>query len=81
MRPGDEPEREEAATRVMPAIAGGSPELDEGAAAQRVTGVRCKAIIGFTILAAAVTVVFGVYPDPLVDFAEAAGEALAASAP
>ncbi len=41
MRGGDETEREEASTRVMPAIAGGSPEADaEPEPPQRVTGVR-----------------------------------------
>ena len=74
MRPGGEDERSEAKTGVMPAIAGGSPEADG-----RVDGTRCKAIVGLTILAALATVVFGVYPDPLVNFAEQAGEALGAS--
>jgi NADH-quinone oxidoreductase subunit N len=75
MRPGAE--RDEASTRVMPAIAGGSPEADaEPAPAPRVTGANCKVILGLTVLAAAATVFFGVYPDPLTDFAEAAGEAL-----
>ncbi len=65
----------------MPAIAGGSPEADAEPEPprRRRPGVRCRVIIGLTILAAAATVFFGVYPDPLTDFAEAAGEALAAN--
>ena len=54
-----------------PAIAGGSQEADAAAA-----GARCRAILGLTVLATAATVVFGIVPDPLVDFAEAAGEAI-----
>jgi len=84
MRPSvdAEEDRSEARTQVLPALAGGSPEADdepEPPARSRPTGVRCKVIIGATILVAAATVVFGVYPDPLVDFAEAAGEAISVS--
>ena len=78
MRGGEEAGREEAATRVMPAIAGGSPEADAEPEPRRVTGARCKVILSLTVLVAAATVVFGVYPDPLTDFAEAAGAALGA---
>jgi NADH-quinone oxidoreductase subunit N len=56
-----------------PAIAGGSPDAD----AERPPGTRCLMIVVPTILAAAATVAFGVYPDPLVDWASAAGESLA----
>jgi NADH-quinone oxidoreductase subunit N len=78
---GADDERPEAAAGTVPAIAGGSPEADREAKPEResdrrVTGARCKTIIGLTILAALATVVFGVYPDPLVEFAEEAGEAL-----
>ena len=41
-------------------------------------GTRCMLIIVPTILVAAATVVFGIYPDPLVDWASAAGESLGA---
>ena len=53
--------------RVVPAIAGGSPELD-GSTGPRLGGVRCPVIIGLTVLAAAGTVFFGFIPSPLVDF-------------
>jgi NADH-quinone oxidoreductase subunit N len=56
----------------LPAIAGGSPEADavpRGAS-------RCGLVVGAGILCAAATVAFGVYPDPLVDWASAAGESL-----
>jgi NADH-quinone oxidoreductase subunit N len=66
MRPGAEP-----ADGAMPAIAGGSQAADA-----LVTGARCKAIIGLTVLAAAATVFFGVIPSPLVDWAANAGEAI-----
>jgi NADH-quinone oxidoreductase subunit N len=56
-----------------PAIAGGSPDAD----AARPLGTRCLLILVPTVLAAAATVVFGVYPDPLVDWASAAGESVA----
>jgi NADH-quinone oxidoreductase subunit N len=56
-----------------PAIAGGSPDAD----AERPPGTRCLMIVVPTIIAATATVAFGVYPDPLVDWASAAGESLA----
>ncbi len=68
MRPASEP------AGPMPAIAGGSQEAD---AASR--GARCRAIVVLAILAAAATVVFGVVPSPLVDWASQAGSALAES--
>ena len=55
----------------MPAIAGGSQEADEA-----VRGTRCPAIIGLTLLATAATVFFGVIPQPLVDWAAHAGDAI-----
>ncbi len=54
-----------------PAMAGGSQAADAAA-----TGARCKAIIGLTLLAAAATVFFGFIPDPLVNWAENAGQAI-----
>jgi NADH-quinone oxidoreductase subunit N len=72
MRPS--PDR---AAAPMPAIAGGSPEADdEPAPAPRNDGARCRVIIACAIVAAIGTVAFGVYPEPLTEFAEAAGEAL-----
>jgi NADH-quinone oxidoreductase subunit N len=55
----------------LPAMAGGSPEADPAP-----SGVRCRAIIALTALAAAATVFFGVIPSPLVEWAEAAGESI-----
>jgi NADH-quinone oxidoreductase subunit N len=80
MGPGEAPERR--AVGGVPAMAGGSPEADAERERTGVTpaGTRCRVIVGLTVLAAATTVFFGVVPAPLTDFAEAAGEALAASA-
>jgi NADH-quinone oxidoreductase subunit N len=58
----------------MPAIAGGSQEAD--AAAIRVTGARCRVIVGLTLLAAAATLFFGIIPSPLVEWSANAGEAI-----
>jgi len=66
MRPGAE-----RVPGAMPAIAGGSQEADEA-----VRGTRCPAIIGLTLLATAATVFFGVIPQPLVDWAAHAGDAI-----
>jgi NADH-quinone oxidoreductase subunit N len=81
MRPGTQPEPEGAD---VPAIAGGSPEVDAEPAevspsSVRRTdpGIRCRVIIALTVLAAAATVFFGVIPAPLVDWAENAGQAIA----
>jgi NADH-quinone oxidoreductase subunit N len=65
MRPSeaDEPGGE------LPAMAGGSPEADRAG--------RCWTILAITTLAAAATVFFGIIPSPLVDWASAAGDALA----
>ena len=37
---------------------------------------RCALVVGAGVICAAATVAFGVYPDPLVDWASAAGESL-----
>ena len=75
----------EAEHRVLPAMAGGSPEADpddleaRGPAPVpiRIGGLRCPVIIGLTVLTAAATVFFGVIPAPLVDFVSNAGESIA----
>ncbi|HZA88683.1 MAG TPA: hypothetical protein VE401_00480, partial [Solirubrobacterales bacterium] len=72
MRPAAEP----APGEELPAIAGGAPEADVDAAT-RPLGTRCMLILVPTIAAAGATVVFGIYPDPLVDWASNAGESLA----
>jgi NADH-quinone oxidoreductase subunit N len=57
---------------------GGTPGERPSTSAEPVApGIRCRVIIGLTILAAAATVFFGVVPTPLVDWAENAGEAIA----
>ena len=66
MRPGDEPAPADGAG--LPAMAGGSPEAD------RTT--TCRAIVVLAAIAAAATVVFGIIPSPLVDWAVRAGESL-----
>ena len=58
----------------MPAIAGGSPEAD--AAPRRRTG-RCVLIVGSAIACATATVVFGIAPSPLIDWASHAASSLA----
>jgi hypothetical protein len=72
----------------MPAMAGGSPEADNDPiplaaevtpgrdAAGRPSGGRCPLVLVPTGIAAAATVVFGIVPSPLVDWASNAGEAL-----
>src|SRR5688500_12545630 len=74
----------EAEHRVLPAMAGGSPEAtaedfaDPPRVPVRIGGLRCPVIIGLTVLAAAATVFFGVIPAPLVDFVSGAGESITA---
>jgi NADH-quinone oxidoreductase subunit N len=68
MRPGPSP----APAEPMPAIAGGSPEADaipRGAS-------RCGLIVGSALLCGAGTVVFGVAPSPLIDWASHAAGSL-----
>jgi NADH-quinone oxidoreductase subunit N len=57
----------------VPAIAGGSPEAD---VIDPDAGRRAY-LLGPAAIAAAATVFFGIIPQPLVDFAEHAGAALA----
>lgn len=57
--------------RILPAMAGGSPELD-GA-------MRSRTIVGLAIVAAAASVFFGIIPSPLVDFVAGAGESITSS--
>jgi len=85
MRAGDEP----VAAPGLPAMAGGSPEADVEAGSSLGAGVtpgrdpagepsggRCPVVLVPTALAAAATVVFGIIPSPLVDWASNAGTAL-----
>jgi hypothetical protein len=77
------------ASAEMPAMAGGSPQADESVAgpievvpgralAGGPSGGRCALVLGVTVIATAATVFFGVIPSPLVNWASAAGESLAA---
>ncbi len=78
--PGETP-----STREVPAIAGGSPEAEDEAAAapsEAALGAsRCWVILGLAALAAAATIFFGVIPSPLVHWASHAGAALSGSFP
>jgi NADH-quinone oxidoreductase subunit N len=81
----------EAGHRVLPAMAGGSPEAGEAEDPpspppppeppidRSVGGIHCPVIIGLTIIAAAATVFFGIIPAPLVDFVSGAGESISAA--
>ena len=70
------------APKARPAMAGAAPEAGAGAAPVRdeaaPSGGRCWLVIGVTLIATAGTIVFGIAPSPLVDFAEHAGESIAA---
>jgi NADH-quinone oxidoreductase subunit N len=70
MRPEPGPETPPAAP--MPAIAGGSPEAD----ARPLGASRCGLVVGAGLICAAATVAFGVYPDPLIDWATHAAGSL-----
>jgi NADH-quinone oxidoreductase subunit N len=59
-----------------PAIAGGSSEADVAAAAARPRPLIQVEVLFVAIVFAAATVVFGIYPDPLLQVASHAGEAL-----
>jgi NADH-quinone oxidoreductase subunit N len=69
-----QPDPAAAPVDAMPAIAGGSPEAD--AASRRGTG-RCVLIFGSAIACATATVVFGIAPSPLIDWASHAASSLA----
>jgi NADH-quinone oxidoreductase subunit N len=60
--------------RVLPAMAGGSPETDG-----LFPGVRCRVIVAFAIVAAAASLFFGIVPQPLVDFVSGTGAAISSS--
>jgi NADH-quinone oxidoreductase subunit N len=62
-----------APAEAMPAIAGGSPEADvipRGSS-------RCGLVVGSALLCGAATIVFGVAPSPLIDWASHAAHSLA----
>jgi NADH-quinone oxidoreductase subunit N len=72
MRPSARP----APGEELPAIAGGAPGAEATVREGRPLGTRCGLILVPTIVAAAATVGFGIYPDPLVEWAANAGESL-----
>jgi NADH-quinone oxidoreductase subunit N len=57
----------------LPALAGGSPELD--AAGAPTSGVQGE-VVFVALLAAAATIFFGIIPQPLFDLVHHAGSAL-----
>ena len=78
------------APKLSPAIAGGSPDAAGEDAARRTvrsgraisggpSGGRCALVLGAMLIATTATIVFGIVPTPLVDFAVHAGESLAAT--
>ena len=72
MRPGAQPNTAE--RRVgegLPAIAGGAPEADAA------TGSRV--LIALAVVAGAATIFFGIFPSPLVDWAQHTGASIAAA--
>ena len=58
----------------LPALAGGSPELDEQPALQ---GTAQPEVLLVALLAAAATIFFGIVPQPLFDLVHHAGTSLA----
>src|SRR5262249_19835215 len=84
MRPGPEAAAE-ATAQPVPAIAGGAPDADassstpgsalESGGIPRGAG-RCGLVVGAGLLCAAATVVFGVVPSPLIDWASHAAQSL-----
>ena len=85
MRPEGPPVKEP-----LPAIAGGAPLSPVGGNEPGAADVsfpkpppegplgasRCALVVGAGVICAAATIAFGVYPDPLVDWASAAGQSL-----
>ncbi len=78
MRPGA---ASETTSGALPAMAGGSQEADAQARTAERSGARSRTIVVLACVAAASTIVFGIVPSPLVEWASEAGAALAASLP
>lgn len=65
-----------------PRIAGGAPREGEQEPGTIPPGAsRCALVVGVGVVCAAATLAFGIYPDPLVDWATEAASALASSIP
>ena len=69
---GDGSSREDREDRPRPS----GPVLAGRALRGGPSGGRCSLVVGATIIAAAATIVFGIAPSPLVDFAENAGSSI-----
>jgi NADH-quinone oxidoreductase subunit N len=64
-----------AAAGALPALAGGSPELDAELETRRAAGTAPE-VVFVAVLAAAATIFFGILPQPLFDLVSGAGGAL-----
>jgi NADH-quinone oxidoreductase subunit N len=73
------PEPGAAPAEPMPAIAGASPEADATTAPRgSIRGAsRCGLVVGAALICGAATIVFGVAPSPLIDWASHAAGSLA----
>jgi NADH-quinone oxidoreductase subunit N len=71
------PAPEPSAATPLPALAGGSPELDDDAALQRSESGAHFEVTLVAVLGGAATIVLGVVPQPLFDLVHHAGGALA----
>ncbi len=73
---GDAPESPaEGAEDALPALAGGSPELDEPAPPQPLGGVQPEVAL-VAILAGGATLFFGIFPEPLFNLVHGVGSGL-----
>jgi hypothetical protein len=59
----------------LPALAGGSPELDVADTAQPISGSQPE-VLFVAVLAGAATIFFGIVPQPLFDLVHHAGSSL-----
>jgi len=73
MREGPAGEAQVPPAGALPAIAGGSPELDEQASAAR---SRQPEVVALALLAGAATIFFGIVPQPLFDLVHGTGSVL-----
>ncbi|HEY4450597.1 MAG TPA: NADH-quinone oxidoreductase subunit N [Solirubrobacteraceae bacterium] len=72
---GDEEALAPSAAGALPALAGGSPELDEQVGAERTDGLQPEVAL-VAVLGGAATIFFGIVPQPLFDLVHHAGSAL-----
>ena len=73
--------RPAAERRAGAGAAGDRRRLAGGRRARPPSGSRCRVIVGLAVLAATATVVFGIVPSPLVEWAANAGEAIGSVLP